>query len=167
MMRRPAFFFSLLLASSALTASSCAMRSPSRTSEQAPPSPPPPRVDPTSSPTVTEDKDSSDVDMSGKSATGSVPPTMPTSKPGATPTIADDIPHAKVAFDQSEAAFNASGTDCAQMCKALASMQRAADHLCDLTKDGADLEKQKCTDARARVTTAKDRVSKMCGGCGP
>ncbi|MEO7094626.1 MAG: hypothetical protein ABI175_15320 [Polyangiales bacterium] len=143
--------------SAALLLAAC-MASP-RKAEQSPPVPPPPPEYPTSSPTVTEEGAGEDKAGSAKSGTAA--------NTGATPTLVDDIPHAKIAFDQSEATFTASGSDCAQMCKALASMQRAADHLCDLTKDGADLDKQKCTDARGRVTTAKDRVSKMCGGCGP
>ena len=145
----------------ALWLGACA--APARTTETSAPRaspPPPPPEYPTSSPTVTEEGDNA-----GKA--GSVAPVPPSTSTGATPTLMDDIPHAKVAFDQSEATFAAAGTDCAQMCKALSSMQRAADHLCDLTKDGADLDKQKCSDARARVTSAKDRVAKVCGGCGP
>ena len=159
-MRRHALF---LLGASWLAA--CA--APSRKMEQPPPAPPPQY--PTSSPTVTEEKATGDGDGTSDSTskTGKTAPPPPSANTGATPTLVDDIPHAKIAFDQSEAAFTASGTDCAQLCKALASMQRAADHLCDLTKDGADLEKQKCTDARVRVTSAKDRVAKVCGGCGP
>jgi hypothetical protein len=159
LMRRYASFFI------ALSLVAC-MASP-RKAEQSPASPPPPPEYPTSSPTVTEEKAPVDATAATIPTSGTVAPVPPTANTGATPTIADDIPHAKIAFDQSEAAFTAAGTDCAQLCKALASMQRAADHLCDLTKDGADLDKQKCTDARARVTTAKDRVAKACGGCGP
>jgi hypothetical protein len=159
-MRRAALF----VGSFAVILASCA--APSRkTPEPMPPAPSAPPY-PTSSPTVTEEKG----EVDGTSSTGkgnTAAPVPPSANTGATPTIVDDIPHAKVAFDQSEAAFGAAGTDCAQMCKALASMQRAAEHLCELTKDGADLDKQKCTDARARVTSAKERVAKTCGGCGP
>jgi hypothetical protein len=68
-------------------------------------------------------------------------------------------------FDDAQQAFDASGGDCAQMCKALASMQRATDHLCTLAGDDLD-GKKRCDDARARVETAEAKVKSSCGGCG-
>ena len=92
----------------------------------------------------------------------------PTPAPSATiaaPTPLDDVPHAQATFDESAQVFTSAGTDCAKMCKALASMERAAGHLCDLVKDGAAAERKKCTDAKARLDHARDRVMSTCGGC--
>ena len=120
-------------------------------------SPPSPRqAEPTSMPASTS-----------SSEPQPMPPPPPTSMTGATPTMVDDLSHAQVTFDQSAQAFSASSNDCLSLCKALGSMQRAADHLCELTKDGGDDDKKRCTDARSRLSDAKGRVDKTCGGCGP
>lgn len=50
---------------------------------------------------------------------------------------------------------------CARACKALASMQRAANRLCELTGEGDD----RCTDVRARVAAARAVVAKSCKRC--
>jgi hypothetical protein len=80
--------------------------------------------------------------------------------------IVDDVAHAQVQFDDSHKAFTVASGDCTSMCKALSSMQRAADHLCGLTKDGGDSGKKRCDDAQAKVDGAKERVKATCGGCG-
>jgi hypothetical protein len=49
--------------------------------------------------------------------------------------------------------------NCAAACRALASLERAADHLCALSSAS------ECADARSRVETARDRVAKACGAC--
>jgi hypothetical protein len=68
-------------------------------------------------------------------------------------------------LDEAQQAFDASTGDCAQMCKALASMQRATDHLCTLA--GEDLDgKKRCDEARARVDSAEAKLKASCGGCG-
>lgn len=51
---------------------------------------------------------------------------------------------------------------CAMVCRALASMQRATEHLCSLA--GAD--DARCTSARDRVTGASARVHMVCPACG-
>lgn len=51
---------------------------------------------------------------------------------------------------------------CATACSALASMERAADHLCVITGEGDD----RCSSARGRVTRANDRVRAQCPACG-
>ena len=50
---------------------------------------------------------------------------------------------------------------CAVPCNALASMTRAADHLCQLTGEGD----AKCSNARTRVRSATDRVHAECPRC--
>jgi MYXO-CTERM domain-containing protein len=49
--------------------------------------------------------------------------------------------------------------DCVAACEALASMQRAADRLCELEPG------PRCEDARADVDAARDRVSRACPDC--
>jgi hypothetical protein len=51
------------------------------------------------------------------------------------------------------------GTDtCQTVCKALASMRNAADHVCELAKD-------RCDDAKSRVTRAENRAKESCPLC--
>ena len=95
------------------------------------------------------------------SAGAGAPPTAT----AAEPMPVDDLRHAQSGFDESARAFAAAGSDCAQMCRALASMQRAAEHLCELTKDGGDLDRKRCTEARDHVGNARDRVQSSCGAC--
>lgn len=50
---------------------------------------------------------------------------------------------------------------CTRACKALASMQRAADRLCELTGEADD----RCTGVRARVDAARAVVEQSCKSC--
>jgi len=104
-------------------------------------------------------------DAAPSNATGTSPPNVGTIPPTPEPTPIDDVPHAQAQFEASAQIFTSSGSDCTKMCKALASMQRAADHLCDLVKNAAVTDKKKCTDAKARVDHARDKVLSACGGC--
>lgn len=63
----------------------------------------------------------------------------------------------KGAADASELATDG----CALACRALASMERATDHLCGLAGD-AD---ERCTGARGRVERARERVAASCPTC--
>jgi hypothetical protein len=49
--------------------------------------------------------------------------------------------------------------DCVEACRALGSMRRAAERICRIEPG------PKCTDARARVQAATDRVSRSCPEC--
>jgi len=53
-----------------------------------------------------------------------------------------------------------STTDCASACRALGSMQRAADRICALDPG------PRCSGARAKVTGARERVRAACPACG-
>ena len=55
----------------------------------------------------------------------------------------------------------ATADPCATACSALASMERATKHLCDLTGDGD----ARCDSARSRVSGATERVSASCPAC--
>ena len=51
---------------------------------------------------------------------------------------------------------------CSRACKALASMERAADGLCELAGDGDE----RCQSARVRVQSARELVRRTCPSCG-
>jgi len=51
------------------------------------------------------------------------------------------------------------GTRCAAACQALASLERAAAHLCALS------DPTECADAKSRVERARDQVLQACGAC--
>lgn len=78
---------------------------------------------------------------------------------GATPAPAEPDPKkAEVARPRSEAG---GGDACEVACRALASMRRSADRLCELSSGDAG----RCDDARARVTRAEGRVRDRCPAC--
>lgn len=69
------------------------------------------------------------------------------------------LPAARADWQKNEHDFDLAASDCTLACKALASLERAADHLC------AVAEPDECTDARARVDRARRAVQTQCGGC--
>jgi hypothetical protein len=73
-----------------------------------------------------------------------------------------DLPSAQSAFDDASKAFAAAGSDCVTMCKALQSMARATERLCELAGDGADAAR--CTDAKSKLEGARAKVKATCGG---
>ncbi len=56
----------------------------------------------------------------------------------------------------------AAESPCTKACRALASMRRAADRLCELTGEGDE----RCQDVRDRVKVARKRVQSRCPACG-
>ncbi|XXT24408.1 hypothetical protein WME94_23015 [Sorangium sp. So ce429] len=87
-------------------------------------------------------------------ATSPAPLPAPDSAPRAT-TAGQEHPSKKAEAEQVSAA------PCETACRALASMSRAAQHLCGLAGD-AD---QRCDAARTRVKSATDRVEAQCPRC--
>lgn len=69
------------------------------------------------------------------------------------------IGNARTDFQGREHDLELAASDCQAACKALASLERAANHLC------AVAEPEECTDARVRVDRARRAVSQQCGGC--
>src|SRR5262249_37279738 len=53
---------------------------------------------------------------------------------------------------------NATPADCETACKALESMERAAQHICTVAPDH-------CDEAKARVAAARERVKSACPTC--
>lgn len=61
-----------------------------------------------------------------------------------------------------DAAAQQSSSPCVTACRALASMDRAATHICQL----AGSDDARCTNARERVRLATERVRQSCSDCG-
>lgn len=53
--------------------------------------------------------------------------------------------------------------ECGSACRALASMERATGHICNLASDESD--RRRCEDAKAKVARARDRIRSSCGTC--
>jgi hypothetical protein len=69
--------------------------------------------------------------------------------------------NARADFDRAARELDATRGNCESACRALGSMDRAAQHLCTLAEaHGTD-----CEDARARVKAARERVTAACGSC--
>jgi hypothetical protein len=56
---------------------------------------------------------------------------------------------------------------CDSMCKALQSMVRAADRICELSRDGTASDQKRCTDAKQKVAEATAKVRAACPDCNP
>jgi hypothetical protein len=114
----------------------------------------PPAPSPSTSATPTDDASSKVIESDSADE----------AKPGAEGAMLT-APAAQRAFDTASAAIEAAGGSCETMCKALASMQRAADRLCEIAASDVG-ESKRCEDARARVESARKKVTTQCGGCG-
>jgi len=66
-------------------------------------------------------------------------------------------------FNAAEVLALSSGRDCSTACKALRSMNNAAEQLCSLAQD--DRERERCARAKERVRAATQRVKDSCGQC--
>lgn len=103
---------------------------------------------------------------SGGSGGTSAPEMSPENAQHATPSNMNDgntrtiqMNNAHAELSRAEAQVDAAMSDCAQACRALESMERAAEHLCAL--DGGS----ECGRARERLEAARQRVRASCGGC--
>lgn len=70
---------------------------------------------------------------------------------------------AEQSLDRAASQLNAAHEDCALACKALESMRRSAERICEL--NGPEDPDQRCRKARERVTEAQVRVQNGCGDC--
>ncbi|WP_437291613.1 hypothetical protein [Sorangium sp. So ce406] len=103
-----------------------------------------------------------------ESASPAAPPPAPATSPSpapSPPTASDSAPRATAAGaarpSKKAEPEQVTATPCETACRALASMDRAAQHLCGLAGD-AD---QRCDAARTRVKNATDRVGAQCPRC--
>lgn len=105
------------------------------------------------------------------------PPAAPNAQPGQAPQTAPTNDFAppppqsrSVAMSQasndvesSQRELDVAGGDCRNACRALGSMDRAAGRLCSLAQSND--ESRRCTDAKTRVYSARDKVKNTCGSC--
>ncbi len=95
---------------------------------------------------------------SGAGGSGAAAPEM---SPSHSSTQSPDVPvtDSRRELDRAEQQLGSAPGDCAAACKALASMDRAASHICALDSGS------ECGSARERVEAARRRVQTSCGGC--
>jgi hypothetical protein len=89
------------------------------------------------------------------------PPPAPAPRPSRAPVEAQSRPGSVEAADSSPSSTVTRNDPCAIACRALASMERATEHLCSLA-GSADA---RCEGARARVKGASARVREKCPAC--
>lgn len=98
---------------------------------------------------------------------GYPPPAAPPAQPSAASSAEQDAPGRRAAaraeLERAQADLEAASSDCTAACRALASMERATRHLCELAADPDD--QGRCNDARQRLLAARERVRSACGTC--
>lgn len=67
-------------------------------------------------------------------------------------------------LDKAARELDVAAGDCTTACRALASMDRAAGRICNLSS-GSDEDGKRCTDAKERVYSARDKVKSTCNVC--
>lgn len=87
------------------------------------------------------------------------PGSPPTNQSSAPPPGQQPVSLSEAAGSSGDHVQGAPPNPCATACRALASMQRAASHLCGLTGESDD----RCSTARDRVHRAEARVTATCG----
>lgn len=86
----------------------------------------------------------------------------------ATRTRADDDAMASAVADFDLAFKELSlSAPCDTMCRALQSMVRAADRICDLARDGTAADQKRCADAKQKIAEATAKVRAACPNCDP
>jgi hypothetical protein len=98
------------------------------------------------------------------SPTATMPPPPPNSPPNDTMTKPSEGEAKRAEASAEPAQTDATpvmADPCAIACRALASMGRSAEHICDL----AGTNDERCSHARDRVRNAEDRVRQRCPAC--
>jgi hypothetical protein len=96
-------------------------------------------------------------------------PPPPPPPPGAPPVSTEEqgvgaaLRASRSELSRAEAQLEASQSDCTSACRALASMERATGHLCDMASEHDD--RRTCEDAKTKVLRARDRIRSSCGSC--
>lgn len=91
------------------------------------------------------------------------PPAAAATSPGDASSGARAREAARAELARAQRDLETANSDCAAACRALASMERATDHLCALAGDSDD--QSRCDDARRKVLAARERVRSTCGSC--
>lgn len=86
-------------------------------------------------------------------------------QPGSTSASSRSVALSKAANDieAAQRELDVAGSSCQNACRALGSMDRAAGHLCHLTRE--DNTHDRCDDAKRRLYNARDKVRGSCGTC--
>jgi hypothetical protein len=95
-------------------------------------------------------------------AASPAPPYPAPSATGATPANAA-AREADRELESAQRELDVAAGDCRTACRALASMDRAAGHLCALA-EGPD-DRARCEEAKVKLRAARDKVRATCGEC--
>lgn len=102
-----------------------------------------------------------------ESQPGYAPPPPPSQPSAPASTDSADLSRrreaARAELGRAQRELEAAASDCSAACRALASMERATRHLCDLAADPDD--QGRCDDARQRLLAARERIRSACGTC--
>lgn len=90
-------------------------------------------------------------------------PEAPGAGGGAQPSRQMALARAGDDFDRSQRELDVAAGDCRNACRALGSMDRAAGHICELSRGSP--ETNRCDDAKKKLYSARDRVKSTCGTC--
>ncbi len=94
---------------------------------------------------------------------GAAPQAGATSPYAPPPSRAIALGQASNEIETSQRELDVAGGDCRNACRALGSMDRAAGRLCGLAQSND--EQRRCSDAKVRVYSARDKVKNTCGSC--
>ena len=94
-----------------------------------------------------------------QSPSGTTPEAVPENAGAHDTAEPPSVASARAEVDRAEQQISAAQSDCTEACRALASMERAADHLCALDSGS------ECARVRQRVEAARERVRTSCGEC--
>lgn len=89
------------------------------------------------------------------------PPTSTKEEDGKRLTLSLDA--ALALFKESESQLANGVLDCGKACKALGSMERSMDRICELT--GPEDPEKRCQNAKEKAKAARERVEKHCPDC--
>ena len=138
--------------------------------QAAPPAAGPPRTEPGASPPNPQQQQYGEHPSGGGTQPAPTQPgyAQPPPDPGAHPErILEEssltLEGALQLLDQRGLELSATGVDCSTACRALASMRRARDRICELS--GGEDRDGRCATATTRHQQARERVRQRCEGC--
>jgi hypothetical protein len=113
------------------------------------------------------------VDTPALNSSGAPPPTTQSQQPGQADRALGGAAQsdekrvdARAELEEAVHQLDASMNECAAACRALASMERATTHLCDIAQHAeSDGDRTTCDDARKKLRAARERVRRACTTC--
>lgn len=73
------------------------------------------------------------------------------------------LEEAMASFDRAATELASPARECKQACKALGSMERSRDRICEL--NGPDDPGERCEKAKERVESSRESLRRRCGSC--